>query len=76
VDTTRGASENRLPSVAANFDFQVRIGGVEGDEKRRLLLMMMMIQMDEDSHPSCWSCSETFAIFPILAKEGQEVLPA
>jgi len=38
--------------------------------------MMMMIQMDQDSHPSCWSCSETFAIFPILAKEGEEVLPA
>jgi hypothetical protein len=54
----------------------VRIGGVEGDEKRRLLIMMMMIQMDQDSHPSCWSCSETFAIFPILAKEGEEVLPA
>ncbi len=59
------------------FDFQVRIGGVEGDEKRRLLLMMMMmIQMDQDSHPSRWSCSQTFAIFPILPKEGQEVLPA
>jgi hypothetical protein len=54
----------------------VRIGSVEGDEKRRLLIMMMMIQMDEDSHPSCWSCSETFAIFPTLAKEGEEVLPA
>jgi hypothetical protein len=54
----------------------VRIGGVEGDEKRRLLIMMMMIQMDQDSHPSCWSCSETFAIFPILAKEGEQVLPA
>jgi hypothetical protein len=56
------------------FDFQVRIGSVEGDEKRRLLIMM--IQMDQDSHPSCWSCSETFAIFPILAEEGEEVLPA
>jgi hypothetical protein len=54
----------------------VRIGGVEGDEKRRFLIMMMMIQMDQDSHPNCWSCSETFAIFPILAKEGEEVLPA
>jgi hypothetical protein len=55
----------------------VRIGGVEGDEKTRLLIMMMMmIQIDQDSHPGCWSCSETFAIFPILAKEGQEVLPA
>jgi hypothetical protein len=54
----------------------VRIGRVEGDEKTRLLIMMMMIQMDQDSHPSCWSCSETIAIFPILAKEGQEVLPA
>jgi hypothetical protein len=51
----------------------VRIGSVEGDEKIRLLIMMM-IQMDQDSHPSCWPCSETFAIFPILAKEGQEVL--
>jgi hypothetical protein len=54
----------------------VRIGGVEGDEKRRLLIMMMMIQIDQDSHPSCWSSSETIAIFPILAKEGEEVLPA
>jgi hypothetical protein len=55
----------------------VRIGGVEGDEKTRLLIMMMMmIQMDQDSHPSCWSCSETIAIFPILAKQVQEVLPA
>jgi hypothetical protein len=53
----------------------VRIGGVGGAEKRRLFIMMM-IQMDQDSHPSCWSCSETFAIFPILAKEGEEVLPA
>jgi hypothetical protein len=54
----------------------VRIGGVEGDEKRRLLIMMMMmIQMDQDSHPSRWSCSETISIFPILANEG-EVLPA
>jgi hypothetical protein len=55
----------------------VRIGRVEGDEKTRLLIMMMMmmIQMDQDSHPSCWSCSETIAIFPILAKEGEEVLP-
>jgi len=54
----------------------VRIAGAEGDEKRRLSIMMMMIQMDQYSHPSCWSCSETIAIFPILAKEGQEVLPA
>jgi hypothetical protein len=55
----------------------VRIGRVEGDGKRRLLLMMMMmIQMDHDSHPSCWSCSQTFATFPILAKEGEQVLPA
>ncbi len=75
MDTTGGPSENRLPSVAARFDFQARIGGVEDDEKRRLLIMMMMIQMDQDSHPSCWSCSETIAIFPILPKEGQEVLP-
>jgi hypothetical protein len=75
VDTIWGPSENRLPSVAARFDFQVRIGGVGGDEKRRLLIMMM-IQMDQDSHPSCWFCSQTFAIFPILPKEGQEVLPA
>jgi hypothetical protein len=55
----------------------VRTGIVEGDEKRRLLIMMMMmIQMDQDSHPSSGSCSETFAIFPILAKGGEEVLPA
>jgi hypothetical protein len=52
----------------------VRIRRIEGDEKRRLL--MMMIQMDEDSHPSCWSCSETFAKFPILPKEGKDALPA
>ncbi len=71
-----GPSENRLPIIAARFDFQVRIGGVEGDEKRRLVIMMLMIQMDQDSHPSCWSCSETFAIFPILPKEGEEVLRA
>ncbi len=77
VDTTWGPSENRLPSVAAKFDFQVRIGGVEGVEKTRLLIMMMMmIQMDQDSHPSCWSSPKTFAIFPSLAKEGEEVLPA
>jgi hypothetical protein len=70
--------ENRLPSVAARFDFQVRIGGVEGVEKTRLLIMMMMmmVQMDQDSHPSCWSSSKTFAIFPSLAKERQELLPA
>jgi hypothetical protein len=55
----------------------VRIGGVEGDEKTRLLIMMMMmILLDQDSHPSCWSCSETFSIFPIFTKEGEEVLPA
>jgi hypothetical protein len=54
----------------------VRIGGVEGDEKRRLLIIMIMIQMDQDSHPSCWCCPETIAIFPILAKEGEEVLTA
>jgi len=55
----------------------VRIGGVEGVEKTRLLIMMMMmIQMDQDSHPSSWSSSKTFAIFPSLAKEGEEALPA
>jgi hypothetical protein len=68
-------SENGLPSFAARSHFQVRIGSVEGDKKIRLLIMMMM-QMDQDSHPSCWFSSETFAIFPILPKEGEQVLPA
>jgi hypothetical protein len=54
----------------------VRIGGVGGDEKRRLLIMMMMIQIDQDSTPVAGLAQKQFAIFPILPKEGEQVLPA